>query len=379
MRWYLSFLFLVVGGPWLEAQMRVVITSMPPATPPGDSIFLAGSDNGWNPADKTFVFVKDALTGHYTLTIERPGTAGEFKITRGSWKTVECNADGSNVVNRKYDCTGGCNVINIKVEAWHDISGRKRKATASPNVHIVTDSFYMPELGRSRRILIYLPPQYALNKARYPVIYMHDGQNVFDDATSYAGEWRVDETLDSLNKAGDKGCIVVAIDNGGDKRLDEYSPWKNSKYGGGEGQAYAAFIVKTLKPFVDKHFRTKRDRKNTAIMGSSMGGLISMYTAMTYPDVFSRVGAFSSSYWFAEQSFVLPYGECKNREMRYFLMVGGKEGYTQAEDMDKMCYHLLQSGIKAADLSCITFGNEGHTEAFWAREFVRAYKWLFER
>lgn len=377
-RW-LTALLLILYHWGLEAQVQIVVTNVPSSTPVADTLYFAGSINGWNPHDTAYVFSRDPQTGSYKLTLPQPGNSGKFKITRGSWQKVECRADGNGIADRVYEYRGESQQIQIIIEAWHDMSGKKMRSTAQPGVHIISDSFYMPQLDRYRKIRIYLPPDYASSKRKYPVIYMHDGQNAFDQATSYAGEWRVDESLDSLYSKGDKGCIVVAIDHGGTKRLDEYSPWSHIKYGGGEGSAYASFLVQTLKPFIDKHFRTRSDRKNTAVMGSSMGGLISVYTAMTYPDVFGRVGAFSASYWFSDQSFLLPYGECKKAEMKYYLIAGGREGDTQVTDMDKMCYLLLQSGIRASDLSCITFAGDGHNEAFWAREFPAAYLWLFDR
>jgi predicted alpha/beta superfamily hydrolase len=114
---------------------------------------------------------------------------------------------------------------------------------------------------------------------------MHDGQNVFDEATSAYGEWGVDEALDTLGTRY-KEIMVVAIDNSGDKRINEYSPYDMEKYGKGEGDQYVDFLVQTLKPYIDKHYRTKKDEKNTFIAGSSMGGLISFYAILKYPKVF---------------------------------------------------------------------------------------------
>ena len=120
---------------------------------------------------------------------------------------------------------------------------------------------------------------------------MHDGQNVFDDASSYSGEWGVDEALDSM-AAGCREIIVVAIDNGGDKRMNEYSPYDMERFGKGEGDAYAEFLVKTLMPYINKHYPASRKRKDQFIAGSSMGGLISLYTVLKYPRSFGAAGIF---------------------------------------------------------------------------------------
>ncbi len=164
------------------------------------------------------------------------------------------------------------------------------------------ESFIIPQLNRERRIWMYLPPDYEVSNEAYPVVYMHDAQNLFDETTSYSGEWSVDETLDRLFKDKNLKLIVVGIDNGGEKRLDEYSPWKNEKYGGGEGDAYLDFVVNTLKPYIDNNFNTLKDKTNTAIIGSSMGGLISHYAALKYPEVFGKIGVYSPAFWFSPRN-----------------------------------------------------------------------------
>ena len=152
----------------------------------------------------------------------------------------------------------------------------EKKSTASKNVSIIEKEFIIPELNNiSHKIWVYLPPNYDQSSKKYPVIYMHDGQNLFDNATSYIGEWEVDETLNELfNKTG-KGFIVVGIENGGEERINEYTPWKNEKYGGGKGEIYIDFLVNTLKPYIDVTYRTKPQQKHTGLIGSSLGGLIS--------------------------------------------------------------------------------------------------------
>ena len=124
-------------------------------------------------------------------------------------------------------------------------------------------------------------------------MYMHDGQNIFDDFTSAYGEWGVDECVDSLVKSGKPGCIIVGIDNG-PKRMNEYNPYDHKEFGKGEGDLYLDFIVHTLKPFIDKQHRTLTKRENTIIAGSSMGGLISYYAMLQHPGHFWKRGHFFS-------------------------------------------------------------------------------------
>lgn len=173
---------------------------------------------------------------------------------------------------------------------------------------LIIQEIYMKELDRKRNIRILLPLDYYENKdKRYPVIYMHDGQNLFDHSLSYSGHsWEVKETLDKLQSRGEiEGYIVVGIDNNseGHKRLDEYSPWENEeiekllnrgikKGAGGEGEAYAEFIVNTLKPYIDENFRTLKDRQNTIIAGSSMGDLFLFILVLNIKRYFQRLGHF---------------------------------------------------------------------------------------
>lgn len=163
------------------------------------------------------------------------------------------------------------------------ISGNAQESTASKNVSTFT--IEAPQLKTSKKIWIYLPEGYsATAKKKYSVIYMHDAQNLFDKKTSFVGEWNVDEKLDSLKAQ----VIVVGIEHGNEKRIDELTPFKNEKYGGGKADEYVDFIVKTLKPYIDKNYQTKTKAKNTLIMGSSLGGLVSYYAVFKYPEVLAK-------------------------------------------------------------------------------------------
>jgi metallo-beta-lactamase class B len=233
-------------------------------------------------------------------------------------------------------------------------------------------------------VWIYLPPDYATSDKTYPVLYMHDGQNVFDAATSYAGEWGIDETLDSLHAAGDWGAIVVAVDNGGQKRLDEYSPWRNARMSmGGEGDAYVDFLARTLKPWIDRHYRTRSDRASTGIAGSSMGGLISLYAAQKYPDVFGRAGVFSPAFWFgADSAFTYARAAGGPRPgTRVYMVTGAQEGSepeVYVRDHQRMVDALAAAGFRPGEAVRAYVRADGtHSEWFWRREFPDAYRWLF--
>ena len=254
---------------------------------------------------------------------------------------------------------------------------KPKKHTATAQVKVVDDSLLIPGLNRHRKVWIYLPPSYAKSNKRYPVLYMHDGQNLFDDYYSYAGEWGVDETLDSLYKKNGFELIVVGIDNGSEKRMNEYSPWKNERVGEAEGAAYMEFVVQTVKPLIDKNYRTLPDVKNTGIMGSSMGGLISHYALFQYPTVFSKAGIFSPSYWFSEESYKFTTKDKLNKDQKIFLSLGEREHRNMTNDLMRMYNQLLEAGFPEGQLSLAVVREGRHQEAFWRKEFAAAVLWLF--
>lgn len=254
---------------------------------------------------------------------------------------------------------------------------QERPATAQPNVHILEDVLKIPGLNRDRTLRVYLPPSYEDSQKHYPVMYMHDAQNLFDDATSFVGEWGVDEHLNALAKEGLE-LIVVGIDNGQGNRNTELSPWYNENIGQPEGEAYTRFVVEVVKPYIDKNYRTKAGRKHTAIMGSSLGGLISHYAIYAYPNVFSKAGIFSPSYWVSEKVFSFTKENPVPKNARLYLIVGQKEGPGMYENTEKMYAFIKEKGHPAANIYEETFPQGEHNEAFWSSEFSKAVKWLFK-
>lgn len=253
-----------------------------------------------------------------------------------------------------------------------------RTPSASDNVTIIQPPFTMPELDRERTIRVYTPPDYGHTNKRYPVLYMHDGQNIFDEATSFAGEWQVDESLDELFKRTGFGLIVVAIDNGGDKRMNELSPWAHPDFGAAQGKEYMAFIVDVIKPYIDTHFRSLPDRQNTGIMGSSMGGLISHYGLHAYPQIFSKVGVFSPSFWFSNQVFKHTANNRVPEATKLWFLVGSKEGPDMVDNTEKMLLQMTAQGHPAKNLHYKAVKGAEHNESFWAGEFQQAVVWMFE-
>ena len=209
-----------------------------------------------------------------------------------------------------------------------------KQHTASVHVHIIDTAFFMPQLNRSRRIWIYLPEGYNKTAKRYPVLYMHDGQDLFDELTSAYGEWGVDESLDSMIAKGTPACIVVGIDNN-DQNSFEYDPFYNKTYDKKEGDLYLDFLVHTLKPFIDGHYSTMSSKENTIIAGSNMGGLISYYAMLRHPNVFGKAGIFSPVAMFdsiKQQTDI----SAKKVTGKIFFYMGGNNGNTHLDDYNEV-------------------------------------------
>ncbi|HVG43180.1 MAG TPA: alpha/beta hydrolase-fold protein [Longimicrobium sp.] len=370
---------LCVGRVDAQLTVRVAV----PGAAADSGVYIAGNFNGWNPGNPAYRLTADG-EGHWAITLpaEVRGPI-EFKFTRGSWEKVEVDSAGRGVDNRRFTVPAtGAATWTGTVGGWQDpakIPPRPHTATAS--VSVLDTAFSIPQLGLARRVWIYLPPGYASSGRRYPVLYMHDGQNVFDAATSGFGEWGVDETLDSLHARGGPDAIVVAVDHGGRRRMDEYSPWRNARHGGGDGDPYVDFLARTLKPYVDRHYRTLPDARHTGVAGSSMGGLISLYAGLKYPQVFGRVGVFSPALWFAPPLFAYARRARPAPGQRFWFVTGAHEGDTPevyVADQRRMIDTLAAAGFRVGVQVDSTIRADGtHAEWFWRREFPLAFRRLF--
>lgn len=252
-------------------------------------------------------------------------------------------------------------------------------------------SFHSEILQNDRDILVYLPPGYDTSKTRrYPVFYMHDGQNIFDGATSFipGQEWRVDEAAETLIAARQlEPLIIVGIYNTKD-RINEYTPAEDAKYKmGGKADLYGRMLVEELKPFIDAHYRTKTDAKHTGLGGSSLGGLASLYLALKYPKVFGLAAAVSPSVWFANKQIVTFVERLsKKPAVRIWMDMGTKEGRTTEEARDSVnnARLLEQSLIRQRwklrkDLMYLEADGAEHNEAAWAARVPSILTFLFPR
>jgi predicted alpha/beta superfamily hydrolase len=218
-------------------------------------------------------------------------------------------------------------------------------------------------LETDRRLWAYLPPSYEGGAGTYPVLFAQDGQNLFDEDASYAGEWRFDETMEMLAGEGIE-AIVVGIENSGSERMTEYSPFT------GTGEAYLAYLVDDVRPRVAASFRIAAEPARTGIIGSSAGGTISLYALVERPDVFGLAGVLSPAlWWLGERMF--DYVAARDVRGRIYLDVGGRE--RGVENMERMAELLRR---KNADVHAVCAPDDEHNEEAWARRLPEALRYL---
>ena len=261
--------------------------------------------------------------------------------------------------------------VNLFAQDNHAVT--EKKHTASPNVHIISENFDILQLNRQRRIWIYLPPDYASSSKKYPVIYMQDGQNLFDDYTSGYGEWGIDELMDKVPDA--RQNIIVGIDHGGDYRITEYDPY-DSKYGKGRGDDYVDFLAQTLKLYIDKNYRTKTKARYTTVAGSSMGGLIAMYAVLKYPNTFGNGGIFSPAFWIAPDIYTYVQNHQLPHKTRFYFVCGDSESDSMVADMKKMVDIVNPGNTNEKNIQTMIIKGAKHNEKQWNGDFPVFYNWL---
>lgn len=256
-----------------------------------------------------------------------------------------------------------------------------------PQQHTLTGEFRTHAHFRSRflpnerTILVYLPPGYKQRAARrYPVLYLQDGQNVFDKATSFGEEWHVDETAQGLIEAGQiEPLIVVAIYNTGEHRLDEYAPTKVADKGGGDADNYGRMLVEEIKPLIDGKYKTLPSAASTGLGGSSLGGLVTMHLGLRYPTAFNRLAVLSPSVWWDNRAIVREVEQLGAKlPLKIWLDAGTGEGQQVVDDARALRDALLAKGwVADHDLHYLEAEGAQHNESAWASRVGDVLKWLF--
>jgi predicted alpha/beta superfamily hydrolase len=370
---FLTFLGLLLYSTAL-AQYKVTIVATIPNNTKKVAYYLAGNFNNWNPKSSTHLFSQNT-NNTYTCQFTSIAARIECKITQGSWQTVESTTTGQDVENRVFQLQSDT-TLYIAIAAFkNNFEPTAKTSTASAQVKIISDSFFIPQLNVKRRIWIYLPKSYD-GKKKYPVLYMQDGQNLFDATTSGFGEWKIDEYLDQNSKE----IIVVGVDHGGANRLKEYDPYQN-KLAGIEkplGKEYANFIATTLKEYIDKTYSTKKDKANTFIAGSSMGALISYYTAIQYPSVYGKVGVFSPAFWINMPALKTAITKITKLTKTDFYFYAGSN---ESENLVKEVIQIHDATLikcKNCRLKISIKANGTHNEKSWEIELPNFFSWLLQ-
>lgn len=356
---------------------------VPASTPIADTVYIAGSFQGWNPASAPHALTRQ-LDGTYQITLSLPsGTPIQFKFTRGSWATVEKGPSGEEVANRTYTPAADA-TVNLTVARWADGSG-----SGSTIVGHVETFTYAPFLG-GRKIWVYLPPDYSSSTDTYPVLYMHDGQNLFDVTTSFAGEWKIDETCENLISTGQiPPIIVVGIENGA-ARCNEYTPYATGNLScGGGASAYLSAVRDILIPRINQLYRTKTGPANTYTAGSSLGGVLATYAGYAFSDTFGRVAALSPSYWAQAPLYTLATNTGRPGCLTHFYQDMGTIETGSIKDSNQngiddyietlrqmKTIALAQGFVENIDFKSVEAAGHQHNEFYWSQRMPAILKFL---
>ncbi|MBX2876244.1 MAG: hypothetical protein KTR30_29260 [Saprospiraceae bacterium] len=339
-------------------------------------VYIAGNFNAWQLPDERYRLQREG-EGRYRFQFDDISTLPsllEYKYAKGDWEGRELTLYGEEVENRNL-------LSNIGFKAEQVGRWRTQNLGYSPDflpkIEILDEAFEIPQLIKTRRISALLPFDYETSGKNYPVLYLQDGQNLFDDYAPF-GNWAIDKKLATLAELGLGDIIVIAIDHAEEDRVKEFTPSVGGNLGKGEGKKYVRFLADTLKPYVDKHFRTIPDRTHTGIGGSSMGGLISIYAGLMYPEVYGRLLIFSPSLWAAPNIHFHAINLEEAHDTRVYIYAGEGESNTMVPNIKKFQQAVQNQGSAANvefDLSIDPHGH--HNEAQWGREFPKAIAWLF--
>jgi predicted alpha/beta superfamily hydrolase len=251
------------------------------------------------------------------------------------------------------------------------------------NPRYSVQKFHSEILPDDRAVSVYLPPQYLeQEERRFRVFYLQDGQNLFDGRTSYiAGKtWNANTTADRLTEAGEiEPVILVGVANTGLRRMAEYTPTRDFKMGGGEGRSYGRLLIEELKPLIDRTYRTLPEAQNTALGGSSLGGLLSLYLGFAHPEVFGKIAVMSPSLWWDHRSILNAIDQqIAKPDLRIWLDMGTAEGVRHVRDADMLERLLLKRGWKiGADLAYVKAQGAVHDEGAWSDRFGDVLRFLF--
>ena len=247
-----------------------------------------------------------------------------------------------------------------------------------PIIKVIEEAYEIPQLQATRKISALLPHDYYETDKHYPVLYLQDGQNLFDPSAPY-GDWAIDKSLEKLAQEGFSDIIIIAIDHGDNERINEYLPYYHPRYGEGKGNFYIQFVIEKLIPYINKNYRTLTDFENTGIGGSSLGGLISLYAGLSNPGVFGKMMIFSPSLWIAKKIFNQTESFQPLQKSKIYLYSGGMESEDHLPNAKRLEAIFRAKMVENHDIDFRFSINEigVHAEVYWRHEFPKAVKWLY--
>jgi predicted alpha/beta superfamily hydrolase len=341
----------------------------------GRPIYIAGNFNNWNTQDPNCVLEQigeNTFRYEFNLDFTFPNKL-IYKFTKGDWSAVEIGENEEITANR-------CTSLKSGIQ-WEYVPKWRRnwlpfKPNFLPQVVLISDEFEIPQLNTTRKVWALLPHDYDNTVERYPVMYLQDAQNLFHENAPY-GNWEIDKKLAVMAEYKIGKIIIIAVEHADDDRIKEYNVGK-TVLGNGQGKKYIRFLTETLKPYVDENFRTITDRRNTGIGGSSMGGLISIFSGLHNPEVFGKLMIFSPSLWVVPQLKIDV--KVKNTDKtKIYLYAGGEETDDMVEHVKKFKERLIHSEFVKNKIKInLSINKSGeHNPTYWSDEFPKAIEWLF--
>lgn len=338
-------------------------------------VYISGNFNSWRTQDKDFMMEK---IGNNLYQYEFPNDFDFpeellYKFTKGDWSEVEIDTHGNRTENRSTKKNSG--IQNEYVARWRK-NWLPFKQSFLPQVLLISDEFEIPQLNKTRKVWALLPHDYDKSNERYPVMYLQDAQNLFNEEAQY-GNWEIDKKLAVMAEYKIGKIIIIAIEHAEEDRIKEYNVGK-TVLGKGKGKKYIRFVTETLKPFVDSNFRTKKEREFTGIGGSSMGGLVSIFSGLRNPEVYGKLMIFSPSLWIGPK-LKMKADVSNTDDTKIYLYAGGDESETMIEHVRSFKKNILASEFVKDKMKInLSINMEGkHNETYWSDEFPKAIEWLF--
>ena len=358
--------------PILNTGLHIILTTDEDDARP---VYISGNFNNWRTQDNEFLMEKIGNRSyHYKFShdFDYPEML-LYKFTKGDWSDVEINSHGNRTENRS-------TLVHTGIQKEHVERWRKNwlpfKQSFLPQVQLISDEFEIPQLNKTRKIWALLPHDYDKSSESYPVMYLQDAQNLFNESAEF-GNWEIDKKLAVMSEYKIGKIIIIAIEHAEEDRIKEYNVGK-TVLGKGQGKKYIRFVTDTLKPYVDCNFRTKKEREFTGIGGSSMGGLVSIFSGLRNPEVYGKLMIFSPSLWVVPE-LKINTEKSNSADTKIYLYAGGDESIKMIEHIKSFKDSLISTEfVKEKSNINLSINKQGkHSETYWSDEFPKAIEWLF--